>query len=277
MKIYKTKKGILIESQGKFSLVNQDWDEFINDDKLHSKVEKLFSSSKPIDNAKELIENELEVPMQSQELWASGVTYYNSKLGRQEESKDMGGDLFYSRVYEAPRPELFFKATLLRTVPSGGKVHIRKDSTWDVPEPELTLVITSNGKIVGYTVGNDMSSRSIEGENPLYLPQAKTFDACAGVGPCVYVTKDPLHPDTLINMKVLRKGEKVFDESIEISQMKRDPKELVSYLYKECTFPHGSLLMTGTGIVPTRDFTLKSGDEIQISINSIGTLINYVR
>ena len=277
MKIYNTSKGILIESENEFYLNNKKWDELINDDNLFNNLKSFVSTSTPIANAQDLIDNYLKAPLENQEIWASGVTYFNSKMARQEESKDAGGADFYERVYHADRPELFFKATAQRSVPSGGKVNIRKDSSWDVPEPELTLVITSSGKIIGYTVGNDMSSRSIEGENPLYLPQAKTFDACAGVGPCVLVTENPFPLDAEIHLKVIRNSEVIFNETTSVSKMKRNPQELVDYLFRECTFPHGCLLMTGTGIVPTTDFTLKSNDEIQISIDHIGTLINYVR
>lgn len=277
MKVYNTTKGILLESDNSFYLVNENWDVFINDDNVLEKAKDIVTKSSKIDNAEDLITNHLLVPMQSQELWASGVTYYNSKLGRQEESKDAGGGDYYERVYNADRPEIFFKATINRTVPSGGKVNIRKDSTWDVPEPELTLAMSSSGKIIGYTVGNDMSSRSIEGENPLYLPQAKTYDACAGLGPCIYLTDKPLDSNTKISMKIIRSGVTVFKESIQINKIKRKFEDLVSYLYKECSFAHGSFLMTGTGIVPTTAFTLQSGDEIQISIDRIGTLVNYVR
>ncbi|HEY9488515.1 MAG TPA: fumarylacetoacetate hydrolase family protein, partial [Chryseosolibacter sp.] len=157
----------------------------------------------------------------------------------------------------------------------GGKVRIRKDSSWDVPEPELTLVISSSGKVVGYTIGNDMSSRSIEGENPLYLPQAKCYDRSAAVGPCIFVTDKPLPAETSINIEIIR-GKKVFEGKTGINQIKRTFDELVSYLYKEMTFPHGCLLMTGTGIVPPNDFTLQPGDEIRITIDSIGTLVNTV-
>lgn len=277
MRVYNTTKGILLESNNSFVLVNENWDVFINDDNVLNKAKELMSKNSKIDNAKDLIENHLLVPMQSQELWASGVTYYNSKLGRQEESKDAGGGDYYERVYNADRPELFFKATINRTVPSGGKVNIRKDSTWDVPEPELTLAISSSGKIIGYTVGNDMSSRSIEGENPLYLPQAKTYDACAGLGPCIYLTNEPLSSDTKIAMQIIRNGKTVFEESIEINKIKRKLEDLVKYLYEECSFVYGSFLMTGTGIVPTTNFTLQSEDKILISIDHIGTLVNYVR
>ena len=277
MKIYNTTKGILVESDKSFYLVNENWDDFFNNDNLYDKVQDIVKQSSAIDNAEDIIAAHLLVPMKSQELWASGVTYFNSKLGRLEESKSTGGGDYYERVYNADRPELFFKATTNRTVPSGGKVNIRKDSTWDVPEPELTLAITSSGKIIGYTIGNDMSSRSIEGENPLYLPQAKTYDACAGLGPCIYLTKEALPLDTKIAMKVNRNGQTVFEDSIEINKIKRKCEDLVSYLYRECSFAYGSFLMTGTGIVPTTAFTLQSGDEITISIESIGTLVNYVR
>lgn len=278
MKIYNVKKGVVIEHEGHFFLLeNEEWDSFIDDDNLYSKAKDIVSSHKPSEEGSNLINNGLQAPIGKQEIWATGVTYYNSKLGRQEESKEAGGGDFYARVYDADRPELFFKATSHRTVGHGEMVTIRKDSEWDVPEPELTLVITSNGKIIGYTVGNDMSSRSIEGENPLYLPQAKCWDGSAAVGPCVYVTENPLPSDTEIRLKVLRDGNKVFEGEVGIDQIKRNFEDLVSYLYKECSFPHGSLLMTGTGIVPTKDFTLHHGDEIQITIEPIGTLVNTVR
>lgn len=278
MKVYKTTEGILIDHQNAFYLLeDEDWDIFINDDGLYEKTGRIVSSNKPVDYGQELITNELEAPLQSQEIWASGVTYYNSKLGREEESKEAGGSDFYARVYGAERPELFFKATKHRTVGQGEYVRIREDSTWDVPEPELTLVVTSNGKIVGYTISNDMSSRSIEGENPLYLPQAKCYDGSAAVGPCIYVTDQPLPPDTKIELQIERDGSAVFEDEIEISQIKRAFTDLVSYLYRECSFPHGSLLMTGTGIVPSNDFSLQHDDEISITIDPIGTLINKVR
>jgi 2-dehydro-3-deoxy-D-arabinonate dehydratase len=278
MKLYKTKKGIVIQKDDSYYLVNdQNWDAFVNDDNLHSKMESIIQSNSPSAEAKNLINSDIQPPIQSQEIWACGVTYYRSKVGRQEESKNSGGSDFYARVYEADRPEIFFKATAARTVGHGDKVRIRKDSTWDVPEPELTLAVTSSGKIVGYTVGNDMSSRSIEGENPLYLPQAKTYDGCAAVGPCIYVTNKPIPAETEIKLQILRDGKTVFEGDTAISQIKRKLEELVSYLFRETSFPNGCLVMTGTGIVPGSDFTLKSGDEIQISIQHIGTLINTVQ
>lgn len=276
MKIYKTKAGVVIENKEQFYLSeNENWDEFINDDHLLQKAESIITKSASGTNK---LVNELLPPIGSQqELWACGVTYLRSKIGRQEESKDAGGGDFYARVYEAERPEVFFKSTPHRVVGHNQKVRIRKDSTWDVPEPELTLVVTSSGKIVGYTIGNDMSSRSIEGENPLYLPQAKTYDACAALGPCIYVTEQPLDKNTIIHLQINRGGSTVFEGTIPISQMKRTPGELVSFVFRECSFPHGCLIMTGTGIVPEHDFTLKAGDEIRISIDGIGTLVNEVQ
>ena len=278
MKIYKIKSGILIErSTGFYLLKNEEWDTFINDDALYQKVGLLCQSSEATQNGPELISAEVIAPVGSQELWACGVTYLRSKVGRQEESKTSGGSDFYAKVYEAERPEVFFKSTPHRIVGHGAKVNIRKDSTWDVPEPELTLVVTSSGKIVGYTIGNDMSSRSIEGENPLYLPQAKTYDACAAVGPCIYITQKPLESSSQIHLDIKRNNEIVFEGTVRISQMKRSPEELVSFVYRECSFPNGCLIMTGTGIVPGNNFTLRSNDEIRITIDHIGTLINTVR
>ena len=277
MKIYKIQSGIIIEKENKFYLSKDDWDSFINDDHLFQKIEKLIHSSNEIENANKIIEEEILSPVGSQELWACGVTYLRSKEGRQEESKGAGGGDFYAKVYEAERPEVFFKSTPHRIAGHNGNVRIRKDSTWDVPEPELTLVVTSSGKIVGYTIGNDMSSRSIEGENPLYLPQAKTYDGCASLGPCIYVTEQPIDKDTKIYLEINRNNSRIFEGNIGINQMKRTLEELVSFVYRECSFPNGCLIMTGTGIVPGNDFTLQSGDEIKIVIDHIGTLINVVK
>ena len=275
MKLYKTTRGIVLARNDEhFPVQHEDWDTFINDDNLYSKVAGIIKGSKPQTG---LLDNGVLPPIGNQEIWAAGVTYYRSKVGRQEESKDAGGGDFYARVYEASRPELFFKSPSYRAVGHGDKVRIRKDSTWDVPEPELTLVITGSGKIVGYTIGNDMSSRSIEGENPLYLPQAKSYDASAAIGPCIYVTDQPLPSDTLIEMQILREGKVVFEGEIGIDQIKRKFEDLVSYLYRETSFPYGCLVMTGTGIVPSSDFTLKKDDEIRITIQHIGTLVNTVK
>lgn len=277
MKIYKISSGILLnENSSYYLLEGENWDDFINDDSLYQKTKNTLSEQTLSKNGNELIEKELEAPIGSQEIWASGVTYYNSKLGRQEESKEAGGGDFYARVYVADRPELFYKSNRHRCVGSNGTVCIRKDSTWDVPEPELTLVITSNGSIVGYTIGNDMSSRSIEGENPLYLPQAKTYDGSAAIGPCIYVSDQPLPSSTEIEMTITRNGKRIFSDTIAIDQIKRGFDELVEYLYRECSFPFGCYLMTGTGIVPGKEFTLQENDEIRITIEPIGTLVNKV-
>lgn len=266
-----------MEAENLFYLLKDtDWNTFINDDQLYQKLTELVSGADPIADGPVLIANELLPPIDRQEVWASGVTYFRSKEARMEEAEVAGGATFYDKVYEADRPELFFKATAQRTVGSGDNVNIRKDSKWDVPEPELTLFITSNSKIVGYTVGNDMSSRSIEGENPLYLPQAKVYEKSAGLGPCLSVPKEPLSPSTIITMEIIRDGETMFLDSIAIDKMKRKHDELVKYLFEECDFPHGCFLMTGTGMVPSSEFSLRSGDEIKITIDHIGTLINYV-
>ncbi|MFM1964181.1 MAG: hypothetical protein RLZZ172_3026 [Bacteroidota bacterium] len=276
MKVYKTANGVMIENEaGIFEANIENWDDFINDDNLFEKI-KILLSSEDIVKKYSIDENEILAPIGKQELWACGVTYLRSKVGRQEESLVAGGADFYAKVYEAERPEVFFKATAHRIVGHHEKVRIRKDSTWDVPEPELTLVVTSNGKIIGYTIGNDMSSRSIEGENPLYLPQAKTYDACASVGPCIFVTDEPLGKNTQIQLEIKRNSIIEFSDKITISQMKRSVEELVSFVYRECSFPHGCLIMTGTGIVPENNFTLHSGDEIKITIDHIGSLVNIV-
>ena len=218
---------------------------------------------------------ELLPPIGNQEIWAAGVTYMRSKQARMEESKD-GGD-FYAKVYEAPRPELFFKASAYRTVGSGDFIKIRKDSNWNVPEPELTLFVCSKGSIEGYTIGNDVSSRDIEGKNPLYLPQAKSYDASAAIGPCLYVPETEIDPDTMIRIEIIRLGEAIFAGEISINRMKRKHTELTEYLFREMSFPLGTYLMTGTGVVPPDNFTLKPADEVRISIDGIGMLVNVVK
>ncbi len=277
MKIYKLSSGVLIEYNGQhYKVPVADWDHFINDDDIFSKLKTFFESGRAT-TTNGINGSEFLAPVGSQELWACGVTYLRSKDGRQEESKSSGGADFYAKVYEAERPEVFFKSTPHRIVGHKAKVNTRKDSTWDVPEPELTLVVTSSGKIIGYTIGNGMSSRSIEGENPLYLPQAKTYDGCASLGPCIYISDQPIAIDTQIQLEIFRGSIKIYSGTTQINQMKRSLEELVSFVYRECSFPSGCLIMTGTGIVPGSDFTLQSGDEIKITIDHIGTLINTVR
>ena len=274
MKLYKTQTGIVIEKENKFYTIQEDWEIFVNDDSLYNKLEKITSSNSSSTSMKA---DEILAPIgDHQELWACGVTYLRSKEGRQEESKAGGGADFYGKVYEAERPEVFFKSNPLRIVGTNGLVRIRKDSTWDVPEPELTLVASSSGKIIGYTIGNDMSSRSIEGENPLYLPQAKTYDGCAALGPCILVLDKPIDSNSLITLEINRNGQTQYKDGIAINKMKRKHEELVSFVFRECSFPYGCLIMTGTGIVPGNDFTLQNGDEIKITIDGIGELRNRV-
>lgn len=278
MKLYKLKSGILIKRDSEcYLLAGRDWDNYVNDDRLFEKIKEDCLSQNAISDADTLLSTTAMTPIGSQELWACGVTYLRSKSGREEESKTSGASDFYARVYEAERPEVFFKANPHRVVGDGEKVAIRSDSAWNVPEPELTLVVTSSGKIVGYTIGNDMSSRSIEGENPLYLPQAKTYDACAALGPCIFVPEKGIDKATSIHMVISRKETIVFEDSIRLDQMKRTQEELVSYVYRACSFPTGAYILTGTGIVPGSDFTLHPGDTIQITIDVIGTLTNTVK
>ena len=228
MKVYKKENDIIVQNEGSFyCLEGQNWDEYINDDQLYQKLKASIGNAKTI-NFDHL--EGLNPPIDSQELWASGVTYYMSKKGREEESKENGGSIFYTKVYEADRPELFFKATKSRISGTGEAVRIRRDSSWNVPEPELTLFATSNAKIVGYSIGNDMSSRDIEGQNPLYLPQAKTYDGCASLGPCIYVPEKPVDQPLKIELTIERQGTVVFQESISTDRMKRKPQELVDYL-----------------------------------------------
>ena len=213
-------------------------------------------------------------PIGSQEVWAAGVTYYRSRSARMEESSAAAD--CYDRVYEAERPELFFKATPHRVAGPEGDVRIRRDTVWNVPEPELAVCLSQSGEIFGYTIGNDMSSRDLEGENPLYLPQAKVYDQCCALGPGILVTGEPLAKDTEIELSVTRGGRVVFAGSTRLGQMKRAPEELAAYLFRDNSFPAGCVLLTGTGVVPDTDFTLVPGDEVAITIEPIGTLRNRV-
>ncbi len=216
-------------------------------------------------------------PIDKQEVWAAGVTYVRSKVAREEESASSGASRFYDKVYTAERPELFFKAPAWRVVAPGQPVRIRKDAAWNVPEPELALVLSPRLKVVGFTIGNDMSSRDIEGENPLYLPQAKCYDGSCAVGPYVLLAKDfPTLPAVTIGMEIYRGGEIAFKGTASPSQLKRSFDELAEWLGREMSFPDGVVLMTGTGVVPPDGFTLARGDVVSITITGIGTLVNPV-
>ena len=278
MKIYNTKKGIVIDDNGQLFLSKQTaWDTFVNRQGLYAAISQEIKSLQADAGLASAISNELLKPIANQEVWASGVTYFRSRSARIEESKDAGGGTFYDRVYNAERPELFFKAPAYRTVGTGADVRIRKDSKWNVPEPELTLFVCSAGTIEGYTCGNDMSSRDIEGENPLYLPQAKSYNGACAIGPCLLVSESPIKPTSTIGIEIVRNGLAVFAEQISIDQMKRTHTELVSYLTKELDFEFGAYLMTGTGIIPADEFTLNVGDVVKITIEGIGTLENTVK
>ena len=278
MRLYKTKRGNLLEFQNKYWLFDKGWDELINRSDLHGYLTNAASRDRELSamEAAVLIEQDLLAPIGSQEVWAAGVTYLRSRDARMEESKESGGASFYDKVYEAERPELFFKAQPHRVAAHGEKVYIRRDSSWNVPEPELTLFINLRGQIQGYTIGNDMSSRSIEGENPLYLPQAKVYDRSAALGPCLYVPPAPIAVATVIRMSIRRGAEVVYRGEVAISQIKRSLTELASWLYRESDYPTGCFLMTGTCLVPGNEFTLQEGDNVDISIDGIGTLNNTV-
>ena len=218
----------------------------------------------------------LAAPIDRQEVWAAGVTYKRSKIAREEES--VGAARFYDLVYSADRPELFLKATPERVVDPGHPVRVRKDSNWSVPEPELALMISPDLRIVGYTVGNDMSSRDIEGENPLYLPQAKVYHGACSIGPVVTLARSmPPLAEVDIRLVIRRQDSVVFEGSTSVASMNRTPESLVDWLGRENHFPHGVILLTGTGIVPPDDFTLLPGDLVEISISGIGTLTNPVQ
>jgi 2-dehydro-3-deoxy-D-arabinonate dehydratase len=277
IKLFRTKDQIIAAYNEKYYSIHlSSWDELINTKNLYVFLQSEINKTTDSFEAAWLERQALLAPIGTQEVWAAGVTYLRSKTARMEESKESGGATFYDKVYDAERPELFFKAFPQKVVGHRHKVRIRKDSTWNVPEPELTLVISDCGEIVAYTIGNDMSSRTIEGENPLYLPQAKVYDGSAAIGPCILVMEKPISPDTLIEMKIDRDKKTIFSGNTNISQMKRKHSELVEFLYKESSFPSGAYLMTGTCIVPDNDFTLAPGDIISILITGIGTLINTV-
>jgi 2-dehydro-3-deoxy-D-arabinonate dehydratase len=272
MKIYNTTRGLLVELQGRFHAVYAGFDELVRTNDPFSLAEESFTRM----SVAEPSASELLAPIGAQEVWAAGVTYFRSRSARMEESKDAGGGSFYDRVYSAVRPELFFKATARRVVNPGANVRIRSDANWSVPEPELTLLINPRCEIIGYTIGNDMSSRDIEGENPLYLPQAKVYDGSCALGPCVLLTNERMQKNTEIRIQIVRDGKPAFDGNTNLAELKRDPKELASWLFRDNSFPDGAYLMTGTGIVPGDEFTLAHGDLIRISIDGIGTLENRV-
>src|SRR5579871_3997543 len=278
MHLYKTRKGNIVADSENLVIINESWDQIINRKNLFHYLLSVIKDNEKISRQEfeDMVANDLQAPIGSQEVWAAGVTYMRSRDARMEESKTSGGADFYQKVYEAERPELFFKALPHRVAAHQEQVFIRKDSVWNVPEPELTLFINTQGEIQAYTIGNDMSSRSIEGENPLYLPQAKIYDRSAALGPGLYVPPVPITPTTIIRMSIRRGAEVQYRGEVAISQIKRSLTELASWLYRESNFPTGCFLMTGTCLVPGNDFSLREGDHVEISIDGIGTLANSV-
>ncbi len=273
VKIFRILDGVLVQDAGRCFLVELAWDDIFRSIDPRSEIEAAMHAASERAGPSDA---ELLAPIGAQEVWAAGVTYYRSRSARMEESSATGGADFYALVYEAERPELFFKASPHRVAGPGQVVRIRRDSRWNVPEPELVLAVNAAGHIFGYTVGNDMSSRDIEGENPLYLPQAKVYDGSCALGPGVLVSDETPGGDTTIALRIERQGQEAFRGATTLAQLRRSPALLVEYLYREASFPNGAFLMTGTGIVPPSDFTLQAGDSIQIDIAGVGQLVNLV-
>jgi 2-dehydro-3-deoxy-D-arabinonate dehydratase len=274
IKLFRRKSGWVLEKDDRrYPLTPAESAGLTTREDLPEFLRSLASSGEPASGAD--VADRLP-PLERQEVWAAGVTYLRSRAARIEESKAASGGHFYDLVYTADRPELFFKAAAWRVIGDNGQVRIRRDAHWNVPEPELALLISPKGRILGYTAGNDMSSRDIEGENPLYLPQAKVYDGSCALGPAILIATEPIPSHTRIQLEIRRESQVAFAGSTTISQMKRDLVSLVEYLYRETTFPDGCILLTGTGVVPPDDFTLQHGDEIAISIDGIGTLLNTV-
>jgi 2-dehydro-3-deoxy-D-arabinonate dehydratase len=274
MLLYRTTKNFLLKSDSKFFTVHgTDFDELLNLPNLHNHLREI-SRRGPL--AEPPTREDILAPVGTQEIWAAGVTYERSREGRREESKESGAAVFYSKVYDAERPELFFKAPGWRAIGPDAKIRIRKDARWSVPEPELVLAINADRKIIGYTLGNDVSSRDIEGENPLYLPQAKVYDGSCAVGPAIWIGDQPLDLSAEITLVIERSGKPVFEGRVPLRRIRREFNELVEYLFRELDFPVGAFLFTGTGIVPPNDFTLLSGDLVRIAAAPIGELINEV-
>ncbi|MEO5583374.1 MAG: fumarylacetoacetate hydrolase family protein [Saprospiraceae bacterium] len=276
IRLYNMSSGIIIEKNKEHFLIeHRSWDDVVNTPDLYSWLESWIKKDLQLDSLTwASYGDKILAPIQSQEVWASGVTYLRSRDARMEESEHAKSA--YDLVYEADRPELFFKSLPHRVAGPHQKVNIRKDSTWNVPEPELTLFINSSGHIAGYTCGNDMSSRSIEGENTLYLPQAKTYERSAALGPCLLILNHPIDSSTTINLKIFRQNDCVFQGHTRLNTMKRKLEDLKDYLLRGLKFEYGCYLMTGTGVVPPTTFTLNGGDVVEISIDGIGVLENEV-
>ena len=264
-----------IEFEELYFIAKEKWADSEDKLSLKSYVISLIKSGQiskwPLSNIDKLL-NSIQSPIFPQEVWAAGVTYSDSMRERQAESDSPD---VYAKVYNAERPEIFFKGTGDRMQPPESDLGIRSDSGWDVPESELAVIII-NGEIVGFTIGNDMSSRSIEGENPLYLPQAKVYNKSFSIGPCIILSEDVNPQDLRVELKILRKGEIVFDGNSSTAEMKRNVIELVDWLQRSNDLPEVAVLLTGTGIIPPQDFTLEPNDVVEIFIEKIGTLRNKI-
>lgn len=275
MIVYRTSDGIVARPPdgGEARRIAWSWDELLRSASFASAVDDAYGGGTA---AQEFEAASALAPLVSQEVWAAGVTYFRSRDARMAESADAGGGSFYDRVYEAERPELFFKATARNAVGTGQPIGIRSDASWNVPEPELVLLADPRGQLIGYTIGNDVSSRDIEGENPLYLPQAKVYNRSCAIGPGVLVAREPLPLHTAISLRIVRGERDAFVGDTTLAELKRTPQELLEYLFRDNSFSAGCYLMTGTGIVPPDGFTLATGDEVAIAIDGIGELVNTV-
>ena len=280
MLLYNTTRGVAASQQPLDALrllPGISWDDLFLARQSMDELKRLFDEASPLDGTDAAsAENLLLAPIGTQEVWAAGVTYLRSRTARMEESATSGGSQFYDKVYNAHRPELFFKATPHRVVGHGARMTLRRDSNWLVPEPELALAFNHRGRLVGYTVANDLSSRDIEGENPLYLPQAKVFDRCAALGPGLLLTGEYPGTSTAIQISIRRGGVEAFRGETSIAQMKQTFENLREHLFRYNSFPNGCYLMTGTGVVPSDDFSLAPGDEVAITIPEVGTLTNVM-
>jgi 2-dehydro-3-deoxy-D-arabinonate dehydratase len=272
LRLYRTADGAMLEHEGAFVRLDEAWDALVNHGALADHLREVAARG-PRESS---LGGAVLAPAAGQEIWGAGVTYERSRAARMDESQAAGGASFYDRVYDAARPELFFKCAGWRARGSGQPVRLRRDARWSVPEPELALCVNARGAIVGYSIGDDLSARDIEAENPLYLPQAKIWDGACALGPALLVQDGPLPPDTPIALRVTRSGQVAFEDGTTLARMRRASEELVSYLYRETSFPAGCVLLTGTGIVPPPDFALRPGDEIEIRVPPIGTLTNRV-
>jgi 2-dehydro-3-deoxy-D-arabinonate dehydratase len=275
MILYRTTRGAVLEHRGAHHTVTGDWDELFNRPDLETFLRRCAARAGSI--VRKPARADLLPPIGRQEVWAAGVTYNRSRVARMSESKQAGSSDFYDRVYHAVRPELFFKASPHRVVGHGGAMHLRRDSGWIVPEPEITLAIDAHGRLIGYTIGNDLSCRDIEGENPLYLPQAKTFTGCAALGPGLRVSRRPPPRATAIAIDIRRRGRSVFAGATRVSEIRKPFASLIEYLYRDNSFPAGCFLMTGTGIVPPGGLCLRPGDDVRITVPGVGTLVNRMR